>query len=318
MALMGQPKNARLTPELAREVCVRTGSAATLEGSVAMLGKEYVIGLRAVNCHTGDELAVEQFTVHDKEKILPGLADSVSKIRRALGESLVSVQQHNGPLQNVTISSLEALKAYSDGAGANDAGDRKAAIALFQRAIDLDPNFASAYMALGVSYNTIGLNDCGSQYLRKAYELRDRVSGRERLEIEIFYADNVTGNEEAARNAYQLWMKVYPNDLVPPTSLANDDTVLGDYSDALAIYKKVVDAYPRSALSYANLAAGYMDLDRLDEVHATAQEARAHNLDPPAIHLGSLRNRNPGERRGRYATRESRIDGKTRMGGSGP
>jgi eukaryotic-like serine/threonine-protein kinase len=238
-----------------------------------------------VNCHTGDELAVEQFTVQDKEKILPGLGDSASKIRRALGESLVSVQEHNSPLQNVTTSSLEALKAYSDGAGANDAGDHKAAIALFQRAIDLDPSFATAYMALGVSYSTIGLNDRGSQYLRKAYELRDRVSGRERLEIETFYADQVTGNVEAARNAYQLWMKVYPNDLVPPTSLANDDTILGDYSDALAIYKKVVVAYPRSPLSYANLAAGYMYLDRLHEVHATAEEARAHNLDPPAMHL---------------------------------
>jgi eukaryotic-like serine/threonine-protein kinase len=285
MSLMGQPKNARFTPELAREVCIRTGSAATLEGSVASFGQDYVVGLRAVNCHTGDELAVEQLTVDSKEKILPELADSASKIRHALGESLVSVQEHNGSLQSVTTSSLEALKAYSDGATATDHGDYKAAIALFQRAIDLDSNFASAYMALGAAYGSIGLSDRGSQYVRKAYDLRERVSDRERLVIETFYEDNITGNTEAARNAYQLWMKVYPDNLDAPTELANDDTVLGDYGYALALYKKVVSAYPRSALSYSNLAAGYMYLDRLDEVHATAQEAAAHHLDPPAMHL---------------------------------
>ena len=283
--LMGQPRKGRLTPELAREVCVRTGSAATLEGSIAMLGKDYIVGLKAVNCHTGEELAVEQFSVDSKEKVLSTLGNSVATIRLALGESLVSVQEHSVPLQNVTTSSLEALKAYSDAAGANDAGDYRAAIALCQRAIALDPNFAIAYMALGVNYSIIGLSDRGSQYLRKAYDLRDRVSERERLAIETFYADNVTGNTEAAREAFRLWMRVYPNNLGPPTNLANDDTILGDYGDALALYKKVVDAYPRSPLSYSNLAAGYMYLDRLDEVHATAQEATAHHLDPPAMHL---------------------------------
>jgi tetratricopeptide (TPR) repeat protein len=186
LSLMAQPKDARLTRELAREVCQRTGSAATIEGSISRLGSQYVLGLRAVNCRSGDGLAEEQVTASGKEQVLKALGEAATKIREKLGESLTSVQKFDAPPDNVTTPSLEALQAYSLGYEAQGVrSDFPAAATSLQRAIILDPNFAMAYARLATSYNAMGEGDRAAQNIRKAYELRERASEREKLYINV-------------------------------------------------------------------------------------------------------------------------------------
>lgn len=285
LALMGKPATTRLTPEIAREICLRSGSTATVDGSIAVLGREYVIGLRVVNCHNGDELATQQFTVDGKEKILSSLGKAASQIRQNLGESLASVQQHNAPLDNATTSSLEALKAFGDAERAGDSGDYQGAIAAARRAVDLDPKFAGAYLILGITYDNLHEEELCQQNLRKAYELRDRVSEHERYVISTFYADKVTGNLETARRAYQQWMDSDPNTLVAPSQLGIEDAMVGDYDDAIILFDNLAKKYPKSPLSALNVAGGYLYLDRLDEAKATVQKAKALHLDTPALHV---------------------------------
>ena len=189
LALMAQPKDARLTRELAREVCQRTASAASVEGSISSLGSQYVVGLKAVNCRSGDVLANEQATASGKEQVLKAVGEAATKIREKLGESLASVQKYDAPAENVTTPSLEALQAYSLGYQAMTVkNDAATAVSLFQRAVSLDPNFAMAYARLGTSYSNLGQTARAAENLRKAYELRERVSAREKL--------YVAGNED--------------------------------------------------------------------------------------------------------------------------
>jgi eukaryotic-like serine/threonine-protein kinase len=188
LVLMAQPKDARLTKELARDVCQRTASAATIEGSISSLGNQYVIGLKAVNCHSGDLLAQEQATANGKEQVLKALGDAATKIRERLGESLASVQRYDAPAENVTTSSLEALQAYTLGFKAMIVkNDAPAAISQFQQAVSLDPNFAMAYARLGTNYFNLGQNARAAESVGKAYELRERVSEREKLYIVSHY-----------------------------------------------------------------------------------------------------------------------------------
>ena len=188
LALMAQPKDARLTRELAREVCQRTASAASIEGSISSLGSQYVVGLKAVNCRSGDVLANEQATASGKEQVLKVLGEAATKIREKLGESLASVQKYDAPAENVTTPSLEALQAYSLGYQTFVVKyDNAGAIPFFQRAISLDPNFAMAYARLGKSYSNLGETARAAENTRKAYELRDRVSERERFYIVSHY-----------------------------------------------------------------------------------------------------------------------------------
>ena len=188
LALMAQPKDARLTRELAREVCQRTASAASIEGSISSLGSQYVVGLKAVNCRSGDVLANEQATASGKEQVLKALGEAATKMREKLGESLASVQKYDAPAENVTTPSLEALQAYSLGYQAQIVkNDNAAAIPLFQRAISLDPNFAMAYARLGTNYSNLGETARAAENTRKAYELRERVSEREKFYIVSHY-----------------------------------------------------------------------------------------------------------------------------------
>jgi eukaryotic-like serine/threonine-protein kinase len=286
LALMAQPKDARLTRELAREVCQRAAGAATIEGSISSLGSEYVVGLRAVNCRSGDVLANEQATASNKEQVLKALGEAAAKVRVKLGESLASVQKYDAPAENVTTPSLEALQAYSLGYQAQSKRDNAGAIPLLQRAISLDPNFAMAYARLGNNYNALGETARAAENTRKAYELRERVSEREKFYIVSHYEQFVTGNLEAARKTYELWAQTYPRDDVPPNNLSNIYQALGDYDKALAASQEVLKHSPESGLYYSNLVGGYVTVNRLDEARATAQEAQAHNLDNPANHLG--------------------------------
>jgi tetratricopeptide (TPR) repeat protein len=286
LALMAQPKDARLTRELAREVCQRTTSAASIEGSISSLGSQYVVGLKAVNCRSGDVLADEQATASGKEQVLKALGAAATKIREKLGESLISVQKYDAPAENVTTPSLEALQAYSLGYQAHVVrNDYAAAIPLFQRAISLDPNFAMAYAELGSNFSNVGEIARAAESTRKAYELRERVSEREKFYIVSHYEFFVSGNLEAARKANALWAETYPRDAAPVGLLNSIYMNLGDYDKSLTMAQQGMKLRPDAGISYTNLVISYLMVNRLDEARATAEQAQAHSLDNPLIHM---------------------------------
>jgi tetratricopeptide (TPR) repeat protein len=286
LALMAQPRDAQFTPPLAREVCQRTGSAASIEGSIASLGSQYVLGLKAVDCHSGDFLAEEQATANGKERVLQALGEAATKLRQKLGESLGSVEKYDTPLASVTTPSLEALQAYSLGYRTQTVkNDSAAAIPLYQRAISLDPNFAVAYARLGTSYFNMGQTARAAENTRKAYELRERVSERERFYIASHYEEYVNGDLEAARKIYESWAQTYPRDDLPPGNLAGNYFTLGEYDKALSAAQEALRLDPGHGSAYAALVVLYTFLNRLDEAKATAQDAQAHNLASPSMHL---------------------------------
>ena len=281
---MTRPAGERLTQDLAREVCQRTGSKAYLTGSIAALGTQYVIGLEALNCANGDVLAREQETAAGKEKVLPSLGQAAAKLRSEVGESLGSVQKFDVPLEQATTNSLEALKNLA--LGAKTQGERGAAEAIpfYQRAIELDPNFAVAYASLGGCYHNLGEPSLAAENTRKAYELRDRVSEREKFYIESRYYEFVTGDLEKARQSYELWAQTYPRDVVPAGNLNLIHDYLGQYDKALAQSRESYRLVP-DGLSYSNLVIAYLFLNRLEEARATAEEAQAKNLDSPYLRI---------------------------------
>ena len=279
LRLMGQKPDATLTPEIARELCQRTSSAATIDGSIAKLGSQYVLGLRAVNCRTGDSLAEKQVRATDKEHVLSALDNAAASLRQELGESLSTVKKFDAPLEQVTTTSLEALQAYSSGRKANAGGDFPAAVSLFQRAIRLDPNFAMAYASLGSTYSNLGETSLASESTKKAYELSDRVSEREKFYIESNYYRVVLGDLEKARQTTELWAQAYPRDETAPTNLSVIYGNLGQLDKALAESREALALAPESDLSYANLASAYLSLNRFEEAQATAEEALKKNLD---------------------------------------
>ena len=287
LVLMNQPPQTRLTPELARDVCQRTGSAASIEGSISSLGSEYVLGLRAVNCRSGDLLSEEQVTASGKEQVLKALGDAAAQLRGKLGESLASVQKYDALPENVTTPSLEALQAYALGNHTIDVvNDYPAGIPLFERAVSLDPNFAMAYLRLGQSYQPISEQERSAENTRKAYELRNRTSESEKLAISSFYELVVTGNLEVARTSYQLWAQTYPRDEEPQMNLWVTYALMGDYEKAHAAALEAFKINPVSGNNCVNLIYSYQWVDQLDRAKATAQESRAHNVDSPWIPLG--------------------------------
>ena len=285
LSLMAQPKDARLTHDLAREVCQRTASAAVLDGAIAQVGTQYLLTLKAVNCSTGDSLGSTQAQATDKNHVLDALGKVASEIRNKLGESLESVQKYDAPAENVTTPSLEALKAYSLGYQAMVVKSQyAAAIPLFQHAINLDPNFAMAYARMGTSYSDLNETVRSAECVRKAYELRERVSQREKFYVASHYEMLVTGNLEAARKVYELSAQTYPRD----TRLGNLGFLysqLGEYEKALAEYKEDLKLNSEQADAYADLASAYLQLTQLDEAQATARQALGHAMDVPEIHL---------------------------------
>ncbi|HEY6763675.1 MAG TPA: protein kinase [Candidatus Sulfotelmatobacter sp.] len=284
LTLMAQRKDAHLTHELARQVCERTASAATIEGSISSLGNQYVLGLKAINCRTGDVLADEQGTAAGKEQVLKALGDAATKLRAKLGESLASVQKFDAPPDIVTTPSLEALQAYSLGFQAQSVrNDVATALPLFQRAVSLDPNFAMAYARMGTCYQGLGEVTRATENFAKAYELRERVSEREKFYITAHYQDLSTGNLEEARRIYELWGQTYPRDEIPPTNLSVLYAGLGQVDKYLAESQESLKLNSASALSYGNLVGAFAAAGRPDEALATAQEARAHHLDSPVL-----------------------------------
>jgi tetratricopeptide (TPR) repeat protein/predicted Ser/Thr protein kinase len=285
LTLMSQPKDARLTRELAREVCQRTGGAAVLNGSIAQIGTQYLLSLKAVNCSNGETLASTEAQASDKNHVLDALGKVASDIRAGLGESLSSVQKFDAPPENVTTPSLEALKAYSLGFQAQEfRSDYHGAIPFFQRAIDLDPRFAMAYARLGNSYYMQRQGKQASEFIRKAYDLREQVSEREKLYLVSHYQQLATGNLEAARSTYELWAQTYPRDVVPIGNLGTIYTTLGDHEKSLVAIQQCLQL-DWSAIGDSNLIGQYLTLNRLDQVKALSLEALArHDGDDSYIH----------------------------------
>ncbi len=286
LQMMGQQPDAKLTAKTARELCLRTSSAAVLYGSIAQIGTQYVLTLKAVSCASGESLASTDTQATDKNHVLDALGKAASDMRNKLGESLTTVQNFDTPLEQATTPSLEALQAYSLGYRAQIVkGDWSAAIPLFERAISLDPSFAMAYARLGTSYGNLGESARAAENMRKAYDLRERVSEREKFYITSHYEHVVTGDLESARKIYESWAQTYPRDFIPPNNLGAIYYALGEQSKALAARRDAFKLDPGSALSYGNLVSGYLFLNRLDDAKSTAQEAWAHNLDSPRIHF---------------------------------
>jgi len=282
LTLMSQSKDARLTPELARQVGQRVGSAASIEGLISMLGSEYVVGLKAVNCRTGDLLAQEQVTTNGKEQVLKAVGQAANNLRRKLGESLASVQKYDALPEDTTTSSLEALQAYALGNKAIDIdNDYLAAMPFFQRAVTLDPNFAMAYLALGISYQPQGELALASENARKAYDLRERTSDHEKLSITAFYEYVVTGNLEAARRSYELLAQTYPRDESAPVSLWLIHLAFGDYARSDAAAQRAFEINPDSSNNYVSLIYCDQYLGRFDQAKAAVEQSRAKKLNSP-------------------------------------
>jgi eukaryotic-like serine/threonine-protein kinase len=284
LGLMKQPADVKITPAIVREICQRAGSKAYLTGSIASLGNEYVLGLKAVNCVTGDALAEEQERATGKEQVLAALDKATPKLREKLGESLSTVQKFDTPLEQATTSSLEALQAYSLGWKALvGKGDNNGALPFLRRAIELDPKFAMAYTALGETYSNLGEAKLGAENLTKAYGLRDRVSEAERLHIESSYYSWATGNAEKGRQAFELWEQTYPRDFAPPNNLGNLEWSVGEYQKAVEEERKAVRLDPGGGIHYANLIGAYLYVNHLEDAQATAAEAQGKITDSPYL-----------------------------------
>ena len=285
LRLMGRPLGAKLSPAIIGDLCQRVGSKAYLSGSISNLGSQYVIGVNAVNCQTGDYLAQEQVTANGKENVLKALGEASTKLRTKLGESLKTVQKLDTPIEQATTPSLEALQAYSLGRMTMQGkGDFTGAVPLLKRSIELDPKFAMAYAMLGTAYHNLGEKKLSAESTSKAFDLRSRVSEWEKFYIESHYHHFVTGDMEKARQAYELWAQIYPRELVPRTNLGVIYETLGQHEKSLAEFREGLRLGP-DGLNFGDVMAGFIRLNRFDEARATADEALSKNLDSADLRL---------------------------------
>jgi class 3 adenylate cyclase/tetratricopeptide (TPR) repeat protein len=275
---MSRPADAKLTPDVFRELGQRTGSKAYIMGSIANLGSQYVLGLKAVNCLNGDRLAQEQVAAASKEKVLDALGEAASKLRGELGESLPTVQKFDVPLSEATTSSLEALKSYSMGIEIDFEQGDAPALPFLKRAVELDPNFPLAEAVLAIKYFNLNQPSLGLEYATKAYQQRDRVGDREKLAISSTYFQ-ATGELEKEVQIYEMWAPNYPRDDTPRASLGQCYAVMGQYDKALAEYQEAFRLDSDSVYAYSSLGFAYIALNRLDEAAATFDQALARKLD---------------------------------------
>ena len=282
LGLMGQPREVRLTPDIAQQICERTASAAVLEGSIASVGSQYVLGLRAKNCHTGDLLDQQQAVAARREDVLNSLSQIARTFRTRVGESLATVEEHSTPLAEATTPSLEALKAYSTGMKVNLTRGNAAAIPFYRRAVEIDPKFAMAYASLGLSYSAAGESVLSAESTTKAWQLRDRVSDREKFFIDFSYDRQVTGNLEKAYQTLESWLQTYPRGVEPsPRGLLGGLSTHGS-----GRFERVIEAAterladdPGSIFGYSNLASAYFFLDRFEEAESVLDRASERGLE---------------------------------------
>ena len=283
LRLMGRRPSDRITQEVARELCVRTGSKAIILGSISNLGGQYVIGVDGVSCNTGDTLAKEQEEAATKQDVLKALGQAAARMRAKLGESLASIQKFDVPVE-ATTASLEALKAFSMGITTFRTKGNAEAIPFYKRALELDPNFAAAYASIGVAYANLGQASLAAENIKKAYDLREQVSEREKYRISSMYHGFVTGELEQASQVYELWAKTYPQDLVPPTNLGDIYAQLGQYEKAVTETQYGLRLEP-TMVGYGNLAGDYLALNRLDDVNKTIEQALG-KFEGDTLHWG--------------------------------
>jgi len=284
LQLMGQPAGQRLTQELARQVCLRAGSKAFLDGRISKGENEYVIALNAIDCASGDALARALTRAANKDAILDALGTTADSLRSKLGESLTSIRKYDTPLEQATTPSLEALNAYTLATKTHREKGDAASIIQYQRAIELDPHFALAYSGLAVAYNNLGQVNAAGESAQKAYDLRQQVSEREKLRIAAFYHTYVTGNVEQAIAAYELWAQSYPRDPLPRGSLASLYGVLGQYDKGIADAQEALRLDPDAALNYSDLAGDYLALGKRELAKQMLDQA-AQKVDSTVLRL---------------------------------
>ena len=281
---MTLPPSTKLASDTARELCLRTRSKGYIAGAIGSLGSKYVLELKAVNCQSGNTLADKQVTAASKEKVLDALGEAASKLRSELGESLATVQRFDVPLEQATTSSLQALKAYSLGRKATNEKGSAASLPYHQRAIELDPNFAMGYAAVGIDYSNLAELGRASEYFTKAFQLRARASEREKLQITAQYYWYVTGELDKAAQTYQETIESYPQDFRAYSNLGIVYNQQGQYEKAAEIARQAMRLAPDRANSYGSLAADTLALQRFDETRQIIREAQARKLDTDVLH----------------------------------
>ena len=285
LKLMMRPRETKLTPEIARQLCVRSGSKAYIAGSITSLGTQYVLGLKAVNCKSGDPLGEEQATAGSKENVLNTLGKSAAKLRSQLGESLATVQKFDAPLEQATTSSLEALQAYSQGWKISSERGNEDAVPYFQRAIELDPNFAMGYRAVGIGYSALGQVGRAADYYKKAFDLRQNADEREKLMISAVYYRHVTGELGNAARTYSDMAENYPRDTDAYNNLGTSYSSEGELEKAVAATRQAIALSPDRFNSYYNLTSYLIALRRFDEARQTIKDGQARNLDADSNHI---------------------------------
>jgi serine/threonine protein kinase/tetratricopeptide (TPR) repeat protein len=283
LRFMGRSPDERVTRDVGREICQRQGLKAMLIGSIAGLGTHYVITLEAVNALTGDAIAREQAEAENKEQVLHALGGAAITLREKLGESLQSIQQFDAPIEQGTTSSLEAFKAFSLGVEQQSKGKYADAVPFLQRATEIDSNFALAYGRLASQYYTLRQYELAAAASKKAFDLSNRVSERERLYISAGHYDNVTGEVEKYIQTLEIWKRTYPRDGSPPNNLAVKYNELGLYDKAATEAREAIRLNPNSASGYSLLAAALVGLNRLEEAKQTIARAQSQKLDTTAM-----------------------------------
>jgi serine/threonine protein kinase/tetratricopeptide (TPR) repeat protein len=279
LRFMGRQPGERITRDVAKEICQRNGIKAMILGSIAGLGSHYVLTLEAVNSSDGDSIAKEQVEADSKEQVLTALGKATSQLREKLGESLTSLKKFDAPVEQATTSSLDALKAFTQGTEKRFAGHDEDAVAFFKKAVELDPNFAMAYARLAVLYSNRFQIDLGAQFAQKAYDLRDRVSKRERYYIEEKYASYVTGDRDEAIKVLKAWTQDYPNDYIPHNNLSVNYSLLGNFEDSLSEANESARLSPFNSTAYGNIVDTYLRMGRLDEAQQTLDQTLGDNKE---------------------------------------
>jgi eukaryotic-like serine/threonine-protein kinase len=284
LQLMGQPATARLTPEIARQICERTASAAVLQGSISSLGSQYVVGLRATDCRSGGTLAEEQAQSPRKEDVLNALSEIATSFRTRVGESLATLQKYDTPLAEATTPSLEALKAYSTAWKVHFQKGAEASMPFFTKAIEIDPKFAMAYASLGLMYGTTGESALATENITQAYRLRDRASDNERFFITAYYDGRATGNQEKAQKTCEAWSQAYPHAFVPHAMLGGFIyPATGRYQQAAEDAEKVIQLSPDAPIGYVQRGYAAVYLDRVAESEEVLRRASERNIEDPFL-----------------------------------
>ena len=284
LRFMGRSPDDRITRDVGREICQRQGIKAMMTGSIANIGSHYNIILEAIDPRSGDPIAREQIEADSKEKVLSALGTAASNLRKKLGESLSSIQKYDGNIEQATTSSLEALKAYAMANDERAKGRGRESLTFYNRAVELDPNFAMAYARIGVFYINQEQMETATPYLQKSYDLRDRVSERERLYITEKYYNYITGEIDKAIETLKTWARLYPNDFIPHNNLSLDYQILGNYEESLREALEAVRLTPNNITSRENVVTSFLSLGRIDEAEQASKEIEKLNPDSLGAH----------------------------------